>query len=69
MEPDKRRIRKLKRTVKKAGQKALRRRLGRDLRDNPEEAHRSETEFGRDSSAGFNGLDEDRTRRRPGDSE
>lgn len=66
MEPDKRRLRKLKRTIKKAGQKALRRRLDRDLRDNPEDAHHSVPEFGRDSSAGFNGLDDDRTRRPPG---
>lgn len=69
MEPDKRRMRKLKRTVKKAGQKTLRRRLERELRDNPEGAHESDTDFGRESSTGFNGLDEDRTRRRPQSSE
>jgi hypothetical protein len=67
MESDKRRIRKLKRTIKKSGQKALRRRLDRELRENPEGAHQSGADFGRDSSTGFNGLDEDRTRRRPGD--
>lgn len=67
MEPDKRRIRKLKRSVKKAGQKSLRRRLERELRDNPEGAHESKPDFGHSSSTGFNGLDEDRTRRQPDD--
>jgi hypothetical protein len=63
MDQQKRELRKLKREIKKAGNKKRRGRLKRDLRDNPEEAHLSEERFGRNSSAGFNGLDQDATRR------
>lgn len=63
MDDDKRRMRKLKRAVKKHGQKSLRQRLSRDLRENPEEAHHAEADFDRDSSATLNGMDFDRTRR------
>ena len=64
MEQEKRRHRELKRDIKKAGNRRRRRQLERDLRDNPEEAAHSEFEFGRDSSAGLNGIDNDATRRR-----
>ncbi|MFM7149088.1 MAG: hypothetical protein ACKO23_04520 [Gemmataceae bacterium] len=61
---DKRHQRELKREVKKAGNRKRRRQLGRDLARDPETAHETEFEFGRDSSAGFNGLDNDATRKR-----
>ena len=64
IDPQKRQLRKLKRDLKKAGGKRRRRRLRRDLTENPEEAHHSEADFGRASSATMNGLDRDATRRR-----
>jgi hypothetical protein len=67
MDPEKRQLRKLKRDLKRAGGKRRRQELKRDLADNPEEAHRKEFEFGRDSSTGLNGLDRDATRRRKTD--
>ncbi|MBM3996527.1 MAG: hypothetical protein FJ303_20600 [Planctomycetes bacterium] len=67
MDRDKRRTRKLKRDVKKAGNKKRRQSLKRDLRDNPEEAHWSEPTVGKASSATLNGLDQDATRKRDGD--
>ncbi len=63
MDPDKRRMRKLKKTVKKVGAKKRRGRLKRDLRDNPAEAHLSEIRYGRNSSETLNGMDQDSTRR------
>lgn len=63
MDQDKRQLRKLKRDIKNAGNKRRRQHLKRDLRDNPEAAHETEFQFGRDSSAGLNGLDSDSTRR------
>ena len=65
MDPrEKRQYRKLKRDVKRAGNKRRRQYLKRDLAENPEEAPFSEFDFGSDSSAGLNGLDRDATRRR-----
>ena len=65
MDPrEKRQYRKLKRDVKRAGSKRRRRFLKRELVENPEEAPYSEFDFGSDSSAGLNGLDQDATRRR-----
>jgi hypothetical protein len=64
MDPDKRKLRQLKKAIKRAGNKSRRQSLKRDLADNPEEAHRSEHDFGRDSSTGLNALDRDATRRR-----
>jgi hypothetical protein len=61
---DKRRLRKLKRDIKRAGNKRRRQHLKRELVENPEEASHSEFDFGRDSSVGLNRLDEDKTRRR-----
>jgi hypothetical protein len=65
----KRELRKLKRDLKRAGNKRRRRYLKRELTENPEEAPHSEFRFGRDSSAPYNGMDQDATRRRPADSE
>jgi hypothetical protein len=66
VEPDKRRLRKLKRDIKKAGNKSRRRHFKRELAENPEEAPYSEYEFGSKSSESMNALDHDSTRRRPG---
>jgi hypothetical protein len=63
MDPVKRELRKLKRGIKRAGNKHRRRQLKRDLTDNPEEAHHSEESLGRNQSSGLNGMDDDATRR------
>jgi hypothetical protein len=64
MDPQKRQIRKLKRDVKRAGNKRRRQYLKRELHSNPEEAPHSEYDFGRNTSETLNGLDQDATRRR-----
>lgn len=64
MDPDKRQLRKIKKAVKRAGNKSRRQNLKRDLAQNPDEAAHSEEDFGRNSSAGLNGLDQDSTRKR-----
>jgi hypothetical protein len=64
MDPDKRQLRQLKRAVKRAGSKALRRKLKRDLSENPDEAAHSEIDYGRHSSESFNGMDKDSTRKK-----
>ncbi len=66
MDPEKRQLRELKRTIKRAGSKHRRRQLKQELADNPDEAHSSEPNFGRYSSSGMNGLDQDATRRHRG---
>jgi hypothetical protein len=63
IDPDKRRYRKLKRDIKRAGNKRRRQHLKRELADNPEEAPYSEFDFGDTSSATMNGMDADGTRR------
>jgi hypothetical protein len=69
MQDDKRHYRQLKRDIKKAGNRKRRRHLERELAENPEEAARSDFDFGRDSSAPLNGNDRDATRRRKADEE
>ncbi len=64
MDQDKRRYRKLKRDVKRAGNKRRRQHLKRQVAENPEEAPFTEFDFGSDSSATMNGMDRDATRRR-----
>ena len=64
MDREKRELRKLKREIKKAGNKSRRRHLKRELIENPEEAPHSEFDFGRKSSKGLNALDNDATRRK-----
>jgi hypothetical protein len=54
---EKRELRQLKREIKRAGSQRRRRQLKRDLIENPEEAHRSEFDFGRYRSAELNGID------------
>jgi hypothetical protein len=63
MDRDKRKYRQLKRDIKRAGSKHRRRDFKRQLRDNPDEAHWQDENFGRYSSAAMNGNDEDATRR------
>ena len=64
MDQDKRRYRQLKRDVKRAGNRARRRHLKRELTESPEEAAHSDFDFGRKSSASLNGNDRVATRRR-----
>jgi len=64
VDPRKRELRKLKRTVKRAGSKHRRRDLKRQLAENPESAADAEENFGRYSSEGLNCLDNDSTRRK-----
>jgi len=62
---EKRQFRKLKRDVKRAGNKRRRQHLKRELTDNPEGAPFSEFHFGRGSSVPLDGMDQDATRLRP----
>ncbi len=64
MDQDKRFYRKLKRDVKRAGTRKMRRHLRRELADNPAEAAGTDFDYGRASSAPLNGNDRDATRRR-----
>ena len=64
MDRDKRQLRKLKRDIKRAGNKRRRQHLRRALQRDPEAAPFTEFDFGSDSSATLNGLDQDATRRR-----
>lgn len=64
MDQDKRELRQTKREIKRAGNKRRRRYLKRELREVPEDAAHTEFRFGRDSSAPFNGMDQDAKRRR-----
>ena len=63
VDPQKRLLRKLKRTIKRAGSKHRRRDLKRQLVENPEGAAEAEANVGKHSSEGLNGLDQDSTRR------
>lgn len=65
MDQDKRQFRKMKRDIKRAGNKRRRRYLKRELIEEPDEALFSDFDFGRQSSAVWNGMDQDATRRRP----
>lgn len=69
MDQEKRKLRELKRSLKRAGNKSRRQQLKRDLEERPEEAAHSEFDYGRKSSAGLNGFDKDATRRKPGEEE
>jgi hypothetical protein len=64
MDRDKRTFRKLKRGIKRTGNKRRRQHLKRELADNPADAPFTEFDFGRTSSETLNGLDNDATRRR-----
>jgi hypothetical protein len=64
MDRDKRLIRKMKRDLKRAGNKRRRQYLKRQLADDPAEAAHPDFAFGDLSSATWNGIDQDSTRRR-----
>lgn len=64
MSDDKRVYRKLKRQVKKAGNRKRRATLKKQLEEDPAEAHQAEFDFGADSSQFLNKSDSDATRRR-----
>ena len=66
-DPDKRRMREMKRAVKKRGNKHRRQQLKRDLAENPEEAAQSEDDVGKHRSDRLNGLDNDSTRKKSED--
>ena len=63
-DPHKRELRKLKRTLKRAGSKHRRRDLKQQLAADPAGAAEAEPSFGKFSSEGLNGLDQDATRKR-----
>ena len=64
MDQDKRQFRQLKRDLKRAGNRKRRRHFQRELLENPEDAGRSDFDFGQQGTAGLNGNDRDATRRR-----
>jgi hypothetical protein len=63
MDQDKRLLRKLKRDIKRAGNKRRRQFLKRQLEEKPEDAPYAQFDFGRTSSEGLNALDQDATRK------
>lgn len=67
VDPDKRKMRELKRAVKKRGNKHRRQELKKTLADNPDEAAHAEENLGRFRSDTLNGLDKDSTRKKKGD--
>lgn len=68
-DPEKRKLRELKRAVKKRGNKHRRQQLKRDLAENPEGAANSEEKLGRFRSEEFNGIDKDTTRKKKDEGE
>jgi len=67
VDPDKRKMREVKRAVKKRGNKHRRQELKKTLADNPDEAAHAEENLGRFRSDTLNGLDRDSTRRKKDD--
>ena len=61
-DPKKREVRRQKREIKRVGGKRRRRLLKLDLAENPENAHATEPDLGRERSDRLNGLDRDATR-------
>lgn len=64
VDPDKRKMREVKRAVKKRGNKHRRQELKKNLAENPDEAAHAEENLGRFRSDALNGLDRDSTRRK-----
>ncbi len=64
-DPDKRKMRELKRALKKRGNKHRRQQLKKNLSENPEDAADAEEDLGRYRSETLNKLDNDSTRRQP----
>ena len=63
-DPDKHKTRKLKRSVKKRGNKHRRAQLKKSLGENPEGAAEVSEDLGRSRSDTLNGMDQDSTRKR-----
>ncbi len=63
IDPDKRKLREMKRAVKRRGNKHRRHAAKRVLAEHPEEAADADDDFGRHSSERLNGLDHDATRK------
>ena len=63
-DPDKHKTRKLKRSVKKRGNKHRRAKLKKSLGENPEDAAEVSEDLGRSRSDTLNGMDQDSTRKR-----
>lgn len=55
-------LRKLKRVIKRSGNKKVRSAAKRDLLANPEDAHLTQTDYGGRRSRDMNGIDHDATR-------
>lgn len=66
-DPDKRKLRELKRAIKKRGNKHRRQQLKRDLAENPEGAAETEEDLGKYRSDRLNRLDHDATRKKKSD--
>lgn len=64
MDRQKREMREQKRQLKRLGNQRQRRLVRRQLAEDPDEAPHLETDFGRLSTAGMNGMDHDATRGR-----
>ena len=64
VDPDKRKLRELKRALKKRGNKHRRQQLKKNLAENPEEAAQAEEDLGRHRSDTLNRLDNDSTRKK-----
>ncbi len=64
VDPDKRKMREVKRAVKKRGNKHRRQELKKNLSENPDEAAHAEENLSRFRSDTLNGLDQDSTRRK-----
>lgn len=64
VDPDKRKMRELKRVIKKRGNKHRRAALKRGLAENPEEAAEASEDFGRHRSEDWNGQDRNATRKK-----
>ena len=69
VDPEKRKLRELKRALKKRGNKHRRQGLKKTLADDPEEAAHAEEDLGRHRSDVLNNIDRDATRKRKGPSE
>ena len=63
-DPDKRKMRELKRALKKRGNKHRRQQLKRTLAENPEAAAAAEEDLGKHRSDRLNRLDNDSTRKK-----
>jgi hypothetical protein len=66
-DPDKRKMRDLKRAIKKRGNKHRRQELKRSLEENPDAAAEAEEDLGKHRSDRLNRLDNDSTRRKKED--